>query len=131
MLFCLRGLKPADGVERRALLKIAFWSLQHRPGADGAAHAAAARHRCSCCAAIEHGYWYARSAEFMQQPIIQTAGLDARAGRHDLQRRRAGLAWFVLRLWVAPKRATSCREARAGQSLTRDAAARIRHSMHR
>ena len=40
-------------------------------------------------AALEHGYWYARSAEFMQQPIIHAAGLDARARRHDLQHRRA------------------------------------------
>ena len=71
MLFCLRGLKPAVRVERARCCKTAFWSLQHRPGADGAADAAAARHRCSCSAAIEHGYWYARSAEFMQQPIIE------------------------------------------------------------
>ena len=40
-------------------------------------------------AALENGYWYARSAEFMGKPIIHAAGVDARAGRHDLLSRRA------------------------------------------
>ena len=55
-------------------------------------------------AAIEHGYGM-RARPIHAAADRQTAGVDARAGRHDLQRRRARLAWFVLRLWVAPKRA--------------------------
>ena len=33
MLFCLRGLQAARGVERARCCKTAFWALQHRPGA--------------------------------------------------------------------------------------------------
>ena len=55
-------------------------------------------------AAIEHGYWFARSAEFMQTADHRPAGVDARAGRHDLQRR--ALARLVrVAAWIAPKRA--------------------------
>ena len=42
-------------------------------------------------AAIDNGYWYARSAEFMHQPIDRAARVAASAGRHDLQHRRRAL----------------------------------------
>jgi uncharacterized protein involved in response to NO len=51
-------------------------------------------------AAIEHGYWYARSAEFMQQPIVDLlVWMRVVPADTHLQRRRASqwrLAWFVL-----------------------------------
>jgi nitric oxide reductase subunit B len=54
-------------------------------------------------AALEHGYWYARSAEFMQQPIVDLlvwmrVPADTLFGIGAVL-----LAWFVLRLWVAPR----------------------------
>ena len=58
-------------------------------------------------AAIEHGYWYARSAELMQKPLIQTLVWMRVPGDMIFSVGALSLAWFVLRLWVAPKRADS------------------------
>ena len=55
-------------------------------------------------AAIEHGYWYARSAEFMQQPIIHLLVWMRVPGDTIFSVGALALAWFVLRLWVAPRR---------------------------
>ena len=49
-------------------------------------------------ASVEHGYWYARSAEFLQHRLMQTAPLAAGARRHDLRRRRVAFVWFVFGL---------------------------------
>ena len=57
-------------------------------------------------AAIEHGYWYARSAELMQTPLIQTLVWMRVPGDMIFSLGALSIAWFVLRLWVAPKRAT-------------------------
>ena len=56
-------------------------------------------------AAIEHGYWYARSAEFMQKPLIQTLVWMRVPGDMIFSVGALSIAWFVLRLWIAPKRA--------------------------
>src|SRR5690606_9136373 len=66
--FCLRARQP-DLQWSERLLKTCFWSLNS---------ALAGMSLCTLLplgilqlqAAIEHGYWFARSAEFMQQPII-------------------------------------------------------------
>ncbi len=55
-------------------------------------------------AAIEHGYWYARSAELMQQPIIELLVWMRVPGDTIFSVGALALAWFVLRLWVAPRR---------------------------
>ena len=55
-------------------------------------------------AALEHGYWYARSAEFMQQPIIQLLVWMRVPGDTIFSVGALALAWFVLRLWIAPIR---------------------------
>ena len=55
-------------------------------------------------AAIEHGYWYARSAEFMQQPIIELLVWMRVPGDTIFSVGALALAWFVLRLWIAPRR---------------------------
>ncbi len=54
-------------------------------------------------AAIDHGYWYARSAEFMQRPIIQLLVWMRVPGDTIFSVGALSLAWFVLRLWVAPE----------------------------
>ncbi|MFC7302110.1 nitric-oxide reductase large subunit [Cognatiluteimonas weifangensis] len=68
MLFCLRGLKPELEWHEGAL-RGAFWSLN-----IGLALMAMLTLLpmgvLQLQAALEHGYWYARSAEFMGQPLI-------------------------------------------------------------
>jgi nitric oxide reductase subunit B len=69
MLFCLRAMS-LHTTWRTRTLKIAFWSINIGLSAMvllsllpiGIAQA---------IASIEHGMWYARSAEFMQQPYLQ------------------------------------------------------------
>ncbi len=55
-------------------------------------------------AVLEHGYWYARSAEFMNQPIVHLL-IWMRVPGDTLFAVGALLyAWFVLRLWIVPRR---------------------------
>jgi nitric oxide reductase subunit B len=56
-------------------------------------------------AAIEHGYWYARSADLMQSPAVQTLVWMRVPGDMIFSLGALSIAWFVLRLWIAPKRA--------------------------
>jgi len=70
MLVCLRALIP--GVEwKDGLLKFAFW------GMNGGLMAMCLLSLLpvglmQTWASVEHGYWYARSQEFMQEPLLQT-----------------------------------------------------------
>ncbi len=70
MLVCLRALIP--GVEwKDGLLKIAFW------GMNGGLMMMCVLSLLpvglmQTWASVEHGYWYARSPEFMQTPVLQT-----------------------------------------------------------
>jgi nitric oxide reductase subunit B len=103
MLFCLRGLKPHlkwnEGV-----LKTAFWSFNI--GLAGMALLALLPiGLIQLDAAMEHGYWYARSAELMQKPIIQMLVWMRVPGDTIFSVGALAIAWFVLRLWIAPKRA--------------------------
>src|SRR5262249_30262269 len=70
MLFCRRCLKP-EVVWRELMLKGAFWAFN-----VGLALMALLTllpvGLLQLDAALEHGYWYARSAEFMGKPIIHT-----------------------------------------------------------
>jgi nitric oxide reductase subunit B len=56
-------------------------------------------------AAIREGYWYARSAEFMQQPIVDLLVWMRVPGDVLFSIGALLLAWFVLRLWVSPRKA--------------------------
>ena len=56
-------------------------------------------------AAIGEGYWFARSAEFMQRPIIDMLVWMRVPGDTIFSIGALSLAWFVLRLWVAPRTA--------------------------
>jgi nitric oxide reductase subunit B len=58
MLFALRAIRP-DQIWRDSLLRIAFWSLNMLPVG-----------LMQTWAAVEHGYWYARSPEFLQLPLL-------------------------------------------------------------
>jgi len=105
VLFCLRGLKPGL-VWNERLLRTTFWSLN-----IGLALMALLTllplGTLQLLAAIEHGYWYARSAEFMQRPIIDLLIWLRVPGDTIFSIGAIAFTWFVLRLWVGPKQATA------------------------
>jgi len=102
MLFCLRGLRGQMVWDSRPL-KVAFWSLN-----IGLALMAALTLLplgiMQLLAALEHGYAYARSAEFMQRPIVEMLVWMRVPGDTIFSVGAVALAWFVLRLWIAPRR---------------------------
>jgi nitric oxide reductase subunit B len=101
MLFCLRGLRPH--VEwNEGLLKTAFWSLNIGLAAM-ALLTLLPIGLIQLTGALEHGYWYARSADLMQKPIIHLLVWMRVPGDTIFSVGALSLAWFVLRLWVAPK----------------------------
>ena len=63
-------------------------------------------------AAIEHGYGYARSAEFMQQPIVELLVWMRVPGDMVFSVGAVALTWFVMQLWLRPGREEPCRRAR-------------------
>ena len=68
MLFCLRGLKP-EAKWREGWLRGGFWCLNIGLTLM-ALLTLLPMGVLQLQAALEHGYWYARSAEFMGQPLI-------------------------------------------------------------
>jgi nitric oxide reductase subunit B len=70
MLVCLRVLVP-DAEWKEGLLKFAFWAM------NGGLFAMCVGSLLpvglfQTWAAVENGYWYARSAEFLTSPLMQT-----------------------------------------------------------
>ncbi len=55
-------------------------------------------------AALENGYWYARSAEFMGRPLMHLLVWMRVPGDTLFSVGAIILAWFVLRLWIAPRK---------------------------
>ena len=102
MLFCLRGLKP-NVVWNEKLLKTCFWACNIGL-ACMALFTLLPMGIIQLSAALEHGYWYARSAELMQRPIIQLLVWMRVPGDTIFSVGALALAWFVLRLWIAPRR---------------------------
>ena len=103
MLFCLRGLKPNVAWNER-VLNTSFWAFNIGLSAM-ALFTLLPIGIIQLSAAIDHGYWYARSAELMQKPIIQLLVWMRVPGDTIFSVGALSLAWFVLRLWIAPKRA--------------------------
>ncbi|MFE0499223.1 nitric-oxide reductase large subunit [Lysobacter soli] len=113
MLFCLRGLKP-DVEWNEKVLRTSFWALNI--GLSGmAAFTLLPLGILQLNAALKHGYWYARSAEFMQQPIVDLLVWMRVPADTIFSVGALALAWFVFRLWVAPRRvaATAAEPVRA------------------
>jgi nitric oxide reductase subunit B len=54
-------------------------------------------------AVLEHGYWFARSADFMGRPIVDLLVWMRVPGDTLFSVGALLLAWFVFRLWVAPR----------------------------
>jgi nitric oxide reductase subunit B len=101
MLFCLRGLRPqvawSDGNLRASFL------LLNIGLALMALLALLPMGVLQLQAALEHGYWYARSAEFMGRPLMHLLVWMRMPGDTLFAVGALLLAWFVLRLWVAPR----------------------------
>jgi nitric oxide reductase subunit B len=102
MLFCLRGLRPHVVWDDR-VLKTSFWSFNI--GLTGMALLTLLPiGLIQLSAAIDQGYWYARSAELMQKPIIELLVWMRVPGDVIFSVGAVTLAWFVARLWIAPKK---------------------------
>ena len=101
MLFCLRGLKASVQWDER-LLAGGFWALN-----IGLTLMALLTLLplgvLQLQAALENGYWYARSAEFMSKPIVDVLVWMRVPGDTVFAVGALLIGWFVFRLWVAPK----------------------------
>jgi nitric oxide reductase subunit B len=104
VLFCLRGLR-AQQVWNEKALRLSFWCLN-----TGLVMMALLTllplGTLQLLAAIEHGYWFARSAEFMQKPLVDLLVWMRVPGDTIFSVGALSLAWFVLRLWLWPKKET-------------------------
>ena len=100
MLFCLRGLKPT-AMWHPGLLKASFWTL-NLGLALMALLTLLPMGVLQLNAALEHGYAYARSAEFMGKPIFDVLVWMRMPGDLLFASGAALLAWFVARHWVMP-----------------------------
>ena len=101
MLYCLRGMRP----ERRwinGLLSGAFWSFN-----IGLALMTVLTLLpmgvLQLEASLTHGYWYARSAEFMSRPIIDVLVWLRVPGDTVLAIGAFLVAMFVVSLWLGPR----------------------------
>ncbi len=101
VLFCLRGLRGQMLWDSK-LLKLSFWSLNIGLALMGVLTLLPLG-TMQLLAAIEHGYSYVRSAEFMQKPIVELLVWMRMPGDVIFSVGAVALTWFVFRLWVAPK----------------------------
>ena len=102
VLFCLRGMLP-ELVWNETLLKVSFWAFN-----IGLAMMALLTllpmGTLQLLAAINEGYWYARSEHFMQQPIVELLVWMRVPGDTIFAFGALAFAWFVVRLWIRPRR---------------------------
>ena len=96
MLFCLRGLTRQEHWKSRTL-SFSFWSLN-----VGLALMVVVSllpvGLLQTWASVEHGMWYARSAEFLQQPLLQKLRWLRVLGDTIFACGAIGIGWFVLGL---------------------------------
>ena len=104
MLFCLRGLGRTSFWDEK-LLSGAFWTLNIGLAAMALLSLAPAG-LLQVHAAVTHGFWYARSAEFLQQPLLQTIVWLRMPGDVIFSIGVGLLAIFVFRLFVGKARST-------------------------
>ncbi len=112
-LFCLRGMKP-ELAWHEGILKTSFWCLNVGL-AMMAVFTLLPLGTMQLFASLEHGYWYARSAEFMQQPLVDLLVWMRVPGDTIFSIGGLALALFVVGLWVFPRREGERQEAEAIQ----------------
>ena len=93
MLVCLRAMGP-QAVWKEGWLKFAFWAM------NGGLFAMCVGSLLpvglmQTWAAVDQGYWYARSTEFLRNAADAEPALDARPRRHPVRDRRIVLVAFV------------------------------------
>jgi nitric oxide reductase subunit B len=103
MLFSLRALKP-HAYWQESQLAGSFWCLNIGLSLM-ALLTLLPMGVLQLQAALENGYWYARSAEFMGKPIFDVLVWMRVPGDTVFAVGALLLAWFVFRLWVAPRSA--------------------------
>ncbi len=96
MLFCLRGLTRQEHWKTR-LLSFSFWSL-NLGLALMVLLSLLPVGLLQTWASVEHGMWYARSAEFLQQPLLQNLRWMRVIGDTIFALGALGIGWFVLGL---------------------------------
>lgn len=101
VLFCLRGLKP-ELAWNEGLLKVSFWSFNVGL-AMMALFTLLPLGTMQLIEAINNGYWSARSAEFMQQPIVDLLVWMRVPGDTIFSIGALALVVFVIGLWVRPR----------------------------
>ena len=98
MLFCLRGLSVRAAWDDR-LLKWGFWSLNG--GLAMMAFMSLAPYGLlQVHAAVTHGYWYARSAEFLHSPLMQSLVWWRVPGDLVFSAGVLLIALFAIKLWL-------------------------------
>ncbi len=112
MLFCLRGLSRTAYWDEKLLAK-AFWCLNIGLALMALLSLAPAG-LLQVDAAVTHGFWYARSAEFLQQPLMQTIVWMRMPGDVVFAAGALMLALFIARLFIGKAKAPA--EVPAGQS---------------
>ena len=102
VLFCLRGMRP-DLVWNETWLRVSFWCFN-----IGLAMMALLTLLplgvVQLLAAIRDGYWYARSEQFMQQPLVDLLVWMRVPGDVVFSIGAVALALFVAGLWLRPRR---------------------------
>ncbi|GIK47471.1 MAG: nitric-oxide reductase large subunit [Hyphomonadaceae bacterium] len=102
VLFCLRSMKP-DLVWNEGLLKTSFWCFNI--GLAGMALLTLLPLGVmQLIAAINNGYWYARSELFMQQPFVDLLVWMRVPGDTIFAIGALTFALFVASLWLTPRR---------------------------
>jgi nitric oxide reductase subunit B len=96
MLFCLRGLSR-HGEWNSRLLSFSFWSINVGLALMVLLSVLPVG-LLQTWASVEHGMWYARSAEFMQTPLLNNLRWLRVAGDTIFALGALGLGWFVLGL---------------------------------
>jgi len=96
MLFCLKGLTP-HRAWRSGVLAFSFWTLNIGLGLMVLISLLPVG-LMQTWASVEHGMWYARSAEFMQTPTMHTLRWLRAVGDTIFAVGALGLGWFVLGL---------------------------------
>jgi nitric oxide reductase subunit B len=95
MLFCLRGMDPG-AVWKEGTLRFAFWSINLGLLAMVTLSLLPVG-LMQTWASVEHGYWYARSAEFLKTPLMETLRWLRVPGDTLFALGAIALAWFVAR----------------------------------
>jgi nitric oxide reductase subunit B len=109
MLFCLRAMAPG-AAWKEGIVKFAFWSINL--GLMGMVILSLLPlGLMQTWGSVEHGYWYARSAEFLQTPVMETLRWLRVPGDTVFAIGAIALAWFVAQLTLGPPRRTKTAKA--------------------